>query len=210
MERPLIVTLGGAPGVGKSTLATLLAGRVGVTRVIATDAIRQVIRAFFSHDFMPVVHYSSFEAGTTVDPAEVGDADPDIVGYLRQVASVRTGVTAIAERAIQEGTPTILEGVHLVPGALGGETASRCALVEAVVAIEDEVAHRDHFSLRAGDRPAMRYLRRFEQIRKLQRHLVERANDRGVPVIDATSLDAGVARGMELIRARVTAEVSGG
>src|SRR5918911_1436254 len=93
------------------------AARVGITRVIATDAVRNVIRAFFSHDFMPVVHYSSFEAGSTVDPAEVGDGDPDVVGYLRQVASVRTGVLAIAERAIQEGTPLILEGVHLLPGS---------------------------------------------------------------------------------------------
>ena len=209
MERPLIVMLGGAPGVGKSTLATLLAGRVGVTRVIATDAIRQVIRAFFSHDFMPVVHYSSFEAGATVDPDEVGDGDADIVGYLRQVASVRTGVAAIAERAIQEGTPTILEGVHLVPGSLTGDAAARCALVEAVVAIEDEDAHRSHFSLRGGSRPAMRYLRRFDQIRKLQTHLVERARTRGVPVIDATNLDAGVAEGMDLIRRRVSAELSG-
>jgi 2-phosphoglycerate kinase len=210
MERPLIVMLGGAPGVGKSTLATLLAGRVGVTRVIATDAIRQVIRAFFSHEFMPVVHYSSFEAGATVDPDEVGEGgDADIVGYLRQVASVRTGVAAIAERAIQEGTPTILEGVHLVPGSLTADAAARCALVEAVVAIEDEDAHRSHFSLRGGSRPAMRYLGRFEQIRKLQAHLVQRARSRGVPVIDATNLDAGVAEGMDLIRRRVSAELSG-
>lgn len=209
MERPLIVTLGGAPGVGKSTLATLLAGRVGVTRVIATDAIRQVIRAFFSHEFMPVVHYSSFEAGATVDPEEVGDRDPDIVGYLRQVASVRTGVAAIVERAIQEGTPTILEGVHLVPGSLGAEASSRCALVEAVVAIDDEAAHRNHFEARGGDRPAMRYLRRFDEIRKLQDHLVERAHASGVPVIDVTNLDAGVAAGMELIRQRVADEPSG-
>src|SRR5204863_8269171 len=156
LERPLIVMLGGAPGVGKSTLATLLAGRVGITRVIATDAIRNIIRAFFSHDFMPVVHYSSFEAGSTVDPEEVGQGDPDIVGYLRQVASVRTGVTAIVERACQEGTSMIVEGVHLVPGTLGQEASSRCALVEAVVAIDDEDAHRNHFSARGGDRPAMR------------------------------------------------------
>lgn len=209
LERPLIVTLGGAPGVGKSTLATLLAGRVGVTRVIATDAIRQVIRAFFSHEFMPVVHYSSFEAGATVDPAEVGDGDADIVGYLRQVASVRTGIAAIAERAIQERTPTILEGVHLVPGSLGEDAAARCTLVEAVVAIEDEEAHRSHFSLRSADRPAMRYLGRFEQIRKLQAHLVDRAEARGVPVIDATNLDEGVAAGMELIRRKVAAEQAG-
>jgi 2-phosphoglycerate kinase len=209
LERPLIVVLGGAPGVGKSTLATLLAGRVGITRVIATDAIRQVIRAFFSNDFMPVVHHSSFEAGATVDPHEVGDADPDIVGYLRQVASVRTGVVAIAERAIQEGTPMILEGVHLVPGSLGDDAGSRCALVEAVVAIEDEDAHRSHFSLRAGDRPAMRYLRRFEQIRKLQDHLVERARAHGVPVIDATNLDEGVLTALELVREKVSEELAG-
>ena len=209
LERPLIVMLGGAPGVGKSTLATLLAGRVGISRVIATDAIRNVIRAFFSHDFMPVVHYSSFEAGQIVDADEVGDSDPDVVGFLRQVASVRTGVVAIAERAIQEGTPMILEGVHLVPGSLGDEAASRCALVEAVVAIEDEDAHRSHFSLRAGDRPALRYLRRFEQIRKLQGVLVERARARGVPVIDATNLDAAVLAALELVRERAAAELSG-
>jgi 2-phosphoglycerate kinase len=209
LERPLIVTLGGAPGVGKSTLATLLAARVGITRVIATDAIRNVIRAFFSHDFMPVVHYSSFEAGATVDADEVGDGDPDVVGYLRQVAAVRTGVVAIAERAVKEGTPMILEGVHLIPGGLAGAMASDCVLVEAVVAIEDEAAHQSHFSLRAGDRPAMRYLRRFEQIRKLQDVLVERARARGVPVIDGTSIDAAVATGLELIRDAVAAERSG-
>ena len=205
LERPLIVTLGGAPGVGKSTLATLLAGRMGITRVIATDAIRNVIRAFFSHEFMPVVHYSSFEAGMSIDPDEVGHGDPDIVGYLRQVASVRTGIVAIVERAVTERTPMILEGVHLLPGAT---KAPGCVLVEAVVAIEEEDVHRSHFSLRAGDRPATRYLDRFDQIRKLQRHLVERARGRGVPVIDATSIDAAVGAGLELIRSAVAAERS--
>jgi 2-phosphoglycerate kinase len=209
LDRPLIVLLGGTAGVGKSTLATLLAGRVGISRVIATDAIRNVIRAFFSHDFMPVVHYSSFEAGAVVDPAEVGQGDPDLVGFLRQVASVRTGVTAIVERACQEGTPMIVEGVHLVPGTLHPEARSSCVLVEAVVAIEDEEAHRSHFSLRGGDRPAKRYLRRFEQIRKLQDHLVERARERGAPVIDATNLDAAVIAAMDLVRDAVSAERAG-
>ena len=57
LERPLVVLLGGTTGVGKSTIATMLAARLGVNRVIATDVIRQVLRAFFTHDAMPTVHY---------------------------------------------------------------------------------------------------------------------------------------------------------
>ena len=53
LERPLVVMIGGTTGVGKSTLATMLAGRLGVNRVIATDVIRQVLRAFFTEEAMP-------------------------------------------------------------------------------------------------------------------------------------------------------------
>jgi 2-phosphoglycerate kinase len=103
----------------------------------------------------------------------------------------------------------IVEGVHLVPGTLHPEARASCVVVEAVVAIEDEEAHRSHFSLRGGDRPAKRYLRRFEQIRKLQDHLVERAHERGAPVIDATNLDAAVIAAMDLVREAVSAERAG-
>src|SRR4029453_14548887 len=40
LERPLVVLLGGFTGVGKSTIATLLANRLGITRVMATDQVR--------------------------------------------------------------------------------------------------------------------------------------------------------------------------
>ena len=63
LERPLVVLIGGTTGVGKSTLATMLAARLGITRVIATDVIRQVLRAFFTAEAMPSVHHSAFDAG---------------------------------------------------------------------------------------------------------------------------------------------------
>jgi 2-phosphoglycerate kinase len=200
LDRPLVVMLSGSTGVGKSTLATMLAARLGITRVIATDVIRQVLRAFFSREFMPVVHYSAFEAGRAVEQlyVELGE-DPDILGFARQAKSVATGVDAIVERACLERTPLVLEGIHLVPGALRDEQRGRCIAVEAVLAVEDEEVHRSHFAMRGGHRPAERYLSRFEQIRKLQDYLVEKARDEGVAVIENDSVDRALPRLMDLV-----------
>jgi 2-phosphoglycerate kinase len=198
LERPLVVLLAGAPGVGKSTLATMLAGRLGITRVIATDAIRQVIRAFFSRDFMPAVHVSSFEAGATLEPDDVG-GDADLVAFARQAETVRTGVMAIVERAAQEQAPMVVEGVHLVPGLLPPDLGARCIPVHAVLAVSDEELHRGHFSLRGAERPASRYLDRFDKIRKLQDYLVRRAQVYDVPVIDNLSLDDALPQAMALV-----------
>ena len=186
LDRPLVVLIGGTTGVGKSTLATMLAARLGIRRVIATDVIRQVLRAFFTHDAMPSVHYSAFEAG-------------GLEGYRDQAERVATGIAAIVERAADEGEPIIVEGVHVVPGTLCGALRERCVLTEALLVVADQELHRGHFSHRPGTRPAERYLAAFEEIRGLQEHLAERARVAGVEVIDNENVDATLAQLMELV-----------
>jgi 2-phosphoglycerate kinase len=195
LDRPLVVLLGGTTGVGKSTLATMLAGRLGITRVIASDVIRQVLRAFFTHEAMPTVHHSAFEAG-------------GIEGYSDQAEHVATGVAAIVERAANEAQPVIVEGVHVMPGWLDDSLRDRCVLVEAVVVVEDAELHRGHFSHRPGTRPAERYLDRFDDIRALQRHLAARAVAEGVAVIDNSNVDDALARLMEMVLERVGEETT--
>ena len=185
LDRPLVLLLAGTTGVGKSTLATMAAHRLGVTRVIATDVIRQVLRASFSRDFMPSVHSSAFEV--------------DMEGYAEQAEAVGTGVTAIVERACDEGTPIVIEGVHIAPGMLSAELGRRCLVVEAVLVVEDEGLHRAHFEARGDRRPAERYLARFEQIRKLQDHLTGKAFAFGVAVIDNANIDEALGRVMDLV-----------
>jgi 2-phosphoglycerate kinase len=179
LHRPLVVLIGGTTGVGKSTLATMLAARLGITRVIATDVVRQVLRAFFTREAMPVVHHSAFEAG-------------GVPGYGDQARRVAIGIDAIVQRAADEAKPVIVEGVHVVPGSVQPGLRERCVLVEALIAVEDPELHRGHFSHRPGTRPAERYLARFDDIRVLQDHLVERARSNGVAVIDNTSVDAAL------------------
>jgi 2-phosphoglycerate kinase len=186
LERPLVVLIGGTTGVGKSTLASMLAGRLGITRLIATDVVRQVLRAFFTHEAMPTVHFSAFEAG-------------GIDGYRDQAEHVGTGVAAIVERAADEAKPVVVEGVHVVPGAVDRDLRARCLLVEALVVVPDPELHRGHFTHRRGTRPAERYLNRFGDIRALQDHLAERAKAEGVAVIENVNVDEALAVLMQLV-----------
>jgi 2-phosphoglycerate kinase len=199
LDRPLIVLIGGTAGVGKSTVATMLANRIGLTRVIPTDAIREVLRTCFSHAVLPAVHYSSFEASAAVGISTGRQSDRDLAGFARQAEAVAAGVDAILERAVCESVGLILEGVHLVPGVLASALRGRATLVEALIVVDDPARHEAHFSQRGGDRPAERYVRSFAQIRKLQEFLIERAHAHGTPVLENVGLDQTLADVMDLV-----------
>ena len=140
LDRPLIVMIGGAAGVGKSTLATMLAHRLGITRVIATDVIRQVLRAFFTpRPCRRCIRRRSSWTWT---------------GSASRPSMWTPAVAAIVERACGERTPIVVKGVHAVPGRASPATcAARCVAVEALLVVEDEELHRGHFSLRGAARP---------------------------------------------------------
>lgn len=182
LDLPVVILVGGATGTGKSTVATEIAYRLGITRVTSTDFIRQTMRAFFSPELFPAIHHSSFEG------------EPLIASFEEQARNVLVGVRASVERALQEGWSMVLEGVHLVPGLvpleLEGAIVSSC-----ILRISDETAHAQHFFTReAGtDRPMAKYLDRFDSIRRLQDYLVRRAEANGTPVVE--NEDAEVATG---------------
>src|SRR5438876_11421809 len=81
IDRPLIILIGGATGVGKSTVATQLAARLGITRIIPTDAIRAVMRSMFSNELMLTQHTSSFDAHHHLRHPLPRHADPVLIGY---------------------------------------------------------------------------------------------------------------------------------
>jgi len=206
IEEPLLLLIGGATGTGKSTIAAEVAHRLGITRVTSTDFIRQTMRAFFSEEFMPSVHYSSFEARLALTKAEEEESgDAAILGFLDQTRNVLTGAHAALERAATEHWSMVLEGVHLVPGMVAAGFPD-AFVVQCVVAIEDENLHRSHFWVRdratEGLRPLEKYLDALPQIRQIQDYLVERAHRHDVPVIVNDSLDQAVADVLDLVLRR--------
>ena len=199
LDLPIILLVGGATGTGKSTVATEIAYRLGITRVTSTDFVRQTMRAFFSQDFMPSIHYSSFEAAESQD-----EDDPDRVlhGFLDQTRNVLVGVRAAIDRVLHEGWSMVLEGVHLVPGMVSAEIEG-ALVVQFVLAIEDVEAHAAHFWLRdsttGGVRAFDRYLDALGDIRAIQDYIVGRAHRAGVPVIDNGNIESAIAQAMELV-----------
>lgn len=203
LDRPLVVLVGGATGVGKSTIATMLANRLGITRVIPTDAIREVMRAIFSREIMPTIHTSSFDAARLLRHPLPRSADPVLIGFGEQASAVAVGVEALISRAIMEGTDLILEGAHLVPGFLERSPfEGKAVVVPLVVTVDDEEMHRSHFLVRAREvrhRPAQQYLDYFENIRKQQEYVKALAAEHGVPVVPSTHLDDTLTQVIDLV-----------
>jgi 2-phosphoglycerate kinase len=201
LDTPIVLLIGGGTGTGKSTVATEIAYRLGITRVTSTDFIRQTMRAFFSKEFMPSIHYSSFEAGEAAGVADEETSDPVLLGFLDQTRNVLVGVRAAVDRALQEGWSMVLEGVHLVPGML--PPIKGALAVHVVLEIENQDDHASHFFVRdvgtEGLRPVDRYLEALGDIRFIQDYIVERARHAGVPVVENSNIELTIATVMELV-----------
>jgi 2-phosphoglycerate kinase len=203
LDLPLILLVGGGTGTGKSTVATEVAYRLGITRVTSTDFVRQTMRAFFSKEFMPSIHYSSFEAGLGLSKAEEEESgDAALLGFLDQTRNVLTGVEAAIGRALDEGWSMVLEGVHLVPGMIKTDFED-ALVVQCVLAIEDEEIHSTHFWSRDhdsdGGRPLDRYIAGLPEIRRIQEYVVDRARRSDVPVVENERMSDAIAVTMNLV-----------
>lgn len=212
LDQPMVILLGGATGVGKSTVATQLAARLGITRVISTDAIREVLRAAFSKELIPTLYVSSFNADEAVRVPLRSQDERLIVGFQEQVSAVSVGMKALIARALEEGTDIIVEGAHVVPGFLDGweEEFAQAVLVPVVLAVSDPEVHRTHFQLRAleaHERPRDRYLTHFEKIRALQTYIVGLAEGSGAPVVEMIDLDSTVQKVAGIVVAKALEKV---
>jgi 2-phosphoglycerate kinase len=200
LDVPIIVLIGGSTGTGKSTVAAEVAHRLGITRVASTDFIRQTMRAFFSREFMPTVHHSSFEAGRVMDADVTGD--PTVVGFVDQCRHVCVGVEAVIHRALTEGWSMVVEGVHLVPGLLPAEVQG-ALIVPVILEISDEGVHRVHFHVRdattGGVRGMDKYLERLDDIRRIQTYVVGRARREDVPVVENANVERTIDQVIELV-----------
>jgi 2-phosphoglycerate kinase len=194
-EKPMILLLGGAAGAGKTSLGHEVAHRLGIQRVVSTDAIRQVMRIMLSPALVPAIHVSSYNAHQVVAERATGD-DPVVDAFLVQATTVSVGVRAMMDRAVAENRSMILEGVSVVPGLIDLERYRGLAqVIFLLVASLDEDAFSTRFAARAKNavrRPPHRYIEHLDSILRIQEYLLELAEEEGIPIVDNSVFDASV------------------
>ncbi len=212
LEKPIVILIGGSTGVGKSTIATILANRLNITRVASTDAIREVMRASVSEKLIRPLRGSSYNAykNLTLPPSGV---EPVILGFREQVIAVSIGIEAIIKRNIEEKSDIIIEGAHVVPGYLDlGNYLSSAIIQQIVISVPDIGIHKEHFTKRTfetqGSRPMERYIKHLDKIVMIQDYIEKLAKEKNIRIIENYNLDNVVNEILELVFQRVKSEFS--
>ena len=191
-NEPLIILIGGASGVGTSSMAFELASRLRLKNLISTDMIREVMRKIVSKELSPVIHKSSFDAYESVRTPSIR-IDSVIEGFISHVDVVNVGIEAIIERSVKEGISTIIEGVHIVPGFIRKDLMENNNIILFTLTVDDEEAHKQRFYSRCRQpwvkRSLERYMDNFDAIRKTQRFLVEQAKIHDTRIINNVDIN---------------------
>ncbi len=205
---PVIVLIGGATGVGTSTLAADVARRLNIQSVIGTDSIREVLRRAVSPALLPMLHKSSY--GVKKEDIRVPVAEEELVlyGFRAQSSQVSVGVEAIVERGLREGTNLVIEGVHLAPEIILDRFRDHPNVCSLVVYLSDEDVHRDRFHVRALGtsmrRPAEEYISHFREIRQIHDYIRESAERTGIFAVENLSIETASDSAVAFVANRVS------
>ncbi len=193
---PMIILLGGGTGVGTTTVGTEVAHRIGIRNIISTDSIREIMRKTVSEELLPVLHSSSFDAHKSMKVPISKEKDAVLTGFQLQVTEVSVGIEAIIERAIKEGTPTLIEGLHVVPGFINEGLLTRYNVMMFILHIDNEKEHKNRLYTRAFETKFKRsvegYLENFKSIREIQRFIKKKADEHRIPVIENTDVERSI------------------
>ncbi|KAG8652803.1 uncharacterized protein LOC110617265 [Manihot esculenta] len=102
---PLVILVCGTACVGKSTIATQLAQRLNLPNVLQTDMVYELLRT--STD-APL-------GSTPVWARDFSSSEELITEFCRECRIVRKGLAGDLKKAMKDGKPIIIEGIHLDP-----------------------------------------------------------------------------------------------
>jgi 2-phosphoglycerate kinase len=215
-SRPLILLIGGTVAAGKSTIATEIAHLLEIVRIQSTDMLREVMRMMVPKRLLPVLHTSSFNAWKTLPIQDKEDRDQDQLvaeGYRSQAELLAVPCEAVLQRAVEEGVPIILEGVHVHPNlmeyATSDEDVIRVYIMLAILKSKKLKSRLRGRGVEVPQRIAKRYLDNLESIWSLQSYLLSEADRCDVPIITTEDKEMAVLQIIQQVNAELARHFSG-
>jgi 2-phosphoglycerate kinase len=215
-SRPLILLIGGTVAAGKSTIATEIAHLLEIVRIQSTDMLREVMRMMVPKRLLPVLHTSSFNAWKTLPIQDKEDRDRDQLvaeGYSSQAELLAVPCEAVLQRAVEEGVPIILEGVHVHPNlmeyATSDEDVIRVYIMLAILKSKKLKSRLRGRGVEVPQRRAQRYLDSLESIWSLQSYLLSEADRCDVPIITTEDKEMAVLQIIQQVNAELARHFSG-
>jgi 2-phosphoglycerate kinase len=192
---PLIILIGGTPGIGKSTLANLVARRLKATNLLGTDILREILRGIISTSLMPALHFSSFESSQFLSGDLLTRQNPIIVGFEQQATKVMVAIESVISHQLQLPDISIVEGVHLVPTLINPELINNPRVIFLMLSLDNEQKHLSRLKRRARNHPSRkseRLIELFDNIRVINHYLIKKAKEANIPVIDCENTESAI------------------
>ena len=207
----LILLIGGVTGTGKSTVASEVAFRMGISRIQSTDMMREIIRSYLTPQVVPTLGYSSFDAWRGLPAPAEGQKheieNPVIAGFLSQFAAMKPALQSIVERAMQEKQHMILEGVHVISTELEAQQNDSAGIVVPLMLATMEKGMLGKQLKRRrreeSEHEPSRYLDRLDNIWELQSYLLSEADKAGVAIIQNWSIEDTVRAVLDLVISKI-------
>ncbi|MDR2967050.1 MAG: hypothetical protein LBU74_03780 [Methanobacteriaceae archaeon] len=195
MNKPYVILVGSASGIGKSTVAAELAKKLGIKHLIETDFIREVVRGVIGSEYAPALHKSSFNAYKTLRNQKKFDDKEELInaGFVEHSSFVIPAIEKVICRAIADYDDVIIEGVHLIPGLINTEKFKKFASIFFFILSSDKENHKERFVKRAMQiHRGGKQLEYFNENRTIHNFLIRRANENGVKVVETETIKGTV------------------
>ena len=210
LDRPVVIIIGGASGVGKSALATSMAHRFGINQVIGTDSIREIMRLVFSKAILPSLHESSANAGQVLY-MQNDSAQQALAGFHLQSEQVDVGIQAVIKRAIQEKNSMVVEGVHTIPALTRYLShSSDVFAIPVIINMHNENMHAERFKQRTKSNPHRKhhaFRKHFQEIRMIHHHYLEFAVKEDIDLVNNEDFDEAMNELMQTVLVNLREQV---
>lgn len=169
-DNPLIILVGGAAGTGKTSLAKDLCRELNIAHRIGSGFVREIAKSFVTREENPFLYNYSFRPHTQITPFK---------NLVKQSQAIRMAIQRCMNRAFDEGTSIVIEGVNVIPGLIDPERAT----MSLILTVSDA---QQHLEMARGTSHNKRRIdeRDFENIRQTQQEFERTGKEHGWHIIN--------------------------